>query len=167
MTPVLQRVSTDRPARAAVVQPEVEVASVTVCAAPPGVVVLAVRGEVDSCTSPLLRDRLLEHLRPTCRQLVVDLTEVSFFAAAGLTVLLTVWEAAMATGVRLFLVADTPVVLRPLMITELDDVFDVCPDIEHVRLRLGAVAEQIISGSLDDPGVLPVPRAEPGTPCLA
>ena len=167
MTPALHRVSTDRPPRAAVVQPEVEVPSVTVCAAPPGVVVLAVRGEVDSCTSPLLRDRLLEHLRPTCRQLVVDLTEVRFFAAAGLTVLVTVRQAATAAGIRLFLVADTPVVLRPLMITGLDDVFDVCPDLEHVQLRLGTVAEQIIGGSLDDPGVLPMPRAEPSTPCVA
>lgn len=159
MTPTLQRASTDRPARAAVAQPDVEVASVTVREAPSGVVVLAVRGEVDSCACPLLRDRLLEHLRPTCRQLVVDLTEVSFFAAAGLTVLIAVREAAMAAGVRLFLVADTPVVLRPLMITRLDDVFDVCPDIGHVRLRLGVVAEQILSGPLDDSGALPMPRA--------
>ncbi|MGW6929713.1 STAS domain-containing protein [Lentzea sp. NPDC054927] len=137
------------------------------CAAPPGVVVLAVRGEVDSCTSPLLRDRLLEHLRPTCRQLVVDLTEVSFFAAAGLTVLVTVGEAATAAGVRLFLVADTPVVLRPLMITGLDDVFDVHPNLEHVQRHFGAVAEQIISGSLGDRGVLPMPRAEPSPHCSA
>ncbi|SFQ95968.1 anti-anti-sigma factor [Lentzea waywayandensis] len=165
MTPVLLRVSTGPPPRAAVVQPDVEVA--TTCAALPGVVVLAVRGEVDSCTSPLLRDRLLDHVRPTCRQLVVDLTAVTFLAAAGLTVLVAVREAATAAGVRLFLVADTPAVLRPLMITGLDGVFDVCPDIEHVRLRLGAVAEQVLGGSRDDPGVLPMPRAEPSTPCLA
>lgn len=161
MTPILQRAPTDRPSPAAVVQPDAEVASVTACAAPPGVVVLAVRGEVDSCTSPLLRDRLLEHLRPTCRQLVVDLTEVRFFAAAGLTVLVAVREAAEAAGVGLSLVADTRVVLRPLMITALDGVFDVCPDIAHVQLRLGAVAQQVLSGPLDDPGVLPLPRAGP------
>ena len=148
MKPVLQRMPTDPPLRAA--EPDVEVASVTVSAAPPGVVVLVVRGEIDSCTSLLLRDRLLEHLRPTCRQLVVDLTAVTFLAAAGLTVLLTVREAATAAGVRLFLVADTPVVLRPLMITGLDDVFDVCPDVGHVRPRLGTV--------------LPEPRAGSGTP---
>jgi anti-anti-sigma factor len=132
----------------------------------PGVVVFAVHGEVDSYTSPQLRDRLLDHLRPTCRQLVVDLTEVSFFAAAGLTVLVIVREAATAAGVRLFLVADTPVVLRPLMITGLDDVFDIYPDIEHVQMHLGAVAGQIVGGSLDDHGALPMPRAEPSTPCL-
>jgi hypothetical protein len=40
-------------------------------------------------------------------------------------------------------------------------VFDVCPDIAHVQLRLGAVAEQVLSGPLDDPCVLPLPRAGP------
>lgn len=167
MTPILRRVSTHQLSRAAVVQPDAQVAGVTVCAAPPGVVVLAVRGEVDSCTSPLLCERLLEHLRPTCRQLVLDLTEVRFLAAAGLTVLVTVREAATATGVGLFLVADTSVVLRPLMITRLDEVFDVCPDIDHVLLRLRGGAEQVIGGSLDDPGVLPMPRAAPWTACPA
>lgn len=135
MTPLFQGVSTDRPARAPVVrpgiQPRAEVLTVTVCPAPPGAVVLAVRGEVDMSTSPLLRDRLHEHIRPTCLHLAVDLTEVSFFGAAGLTVLVTVREAAEAAGIRLCLVADTRAVLRPLTITGLADVFDVCPDIAH------------------------------------
>lgn len=166
MTPLLQRTRTDRPAHAAVqpdFQPDVEILTVTVCPAPAGAFVVAVRGEVDRSTTPLLRDRLLDLLRPTCPHLVVDLTDVSFFGAAGLTVLVTVREAAEAAGVRLCLVAGTRVVLRPLTITGLDELFDVCPDIAHARLRLGDVAVQSISGSLDD-GILPGPRAEPGTP---
>jgi len=132
-----------RPARAPAqpdLQPGAEVPTVVVCPAPPCAVVLAVCGEVDSCTSQLLRDRLLEHLRPTCRQLVVDLTEVSFFGAAGLTVLLAVREAAETAGIRMCLVARTHVVLRPLAITGLDDVFDVCADIAHAWTRMGDVA---------------------------
>jgi anti-anti-sigma factor len=153
MTPLLQRVPTDPPARAAAVQPDfqpgVEVPTVTVCPVLPGAVVLAVRGDVDSCTSPLLRDRLLEHLRPACPQLVVDLTEVGFFGAAGLTVLVTVRQAAEAAGIRLCLVAGRRAVLLPLTITGLDDVFDICPDIAHALLRLRDVAVQIMGGSLD------------------
>ena len=131
----------------------------TVCPARPDVVVLAVRGEVDSRTSPLLRDRLLQHLRPACPHLVVDLTEVSFFGAAGLTVLVTVRKAAEAAGVRLCLVAGTRVVLRPLAITGLDELFDVHPDLARALLSLGDVAVRIIDGSLDDNGILPGPRA--------
>ena len=160
MTPSLQRTPTNRPRRAAAVQPDFqpgeEILSVTVCPAPPGAFVVAVHGEVDRSTTPLLRDRLLELLRPTCPHLVVDLTDVSFFGAAGLTVLVTVREAAETAGVRLCLVAGTRVVLRPLAITGLDELFDVCPDVAHARLRPGDVA--------DADCILPGPRAGPGTP---
>ncbi|MDT7789669.1 MAG: anti-sigma factor antagonist [Pseudonocardiales bacterium] len=163
MTPLLQRVPADHPARAAAVrpdfQPDGEVLTVTVCPAPPDVVVLAVCGEVDSSTSPLLRDRLLEQLRPTCPQLAVDLTEVSFFGAAGITVLVAARRAAETAGIRMCLVARTRVVLLPLTITGLDSVFDVCPDLAHARLRMSEVAAQSIGGSLDDDGILPRPRA--------
>jgi anti-anti-sigma factor len=163
MTPLLQRVPTDRRAHAPAARPDfqsaVDVLTVTVGPASPHAVVLAVCGEVDSSTSPLLHDRLLEQLRPTCPQLVVDLTEVSFFGAAGITVLVAVKEAAETAGIRMCLVACTRVVLRPLTITGLDSVFDVCPDIVHARLRMSEVAVQIIGGSLDDDGILPQPRA--------
>jgi anti-anti-sigma factor len=121
-------------------------------------------GEVDSSTSPLLRDRLLEHLRPACARLVVDLTEVTFFGAAGLGVLVAARAAAETAGIRTCLVARTRVVLRPLTITGLDSVFDVCPDVAHARLLMGDVAVQIIGGSLDDDGVLPRPRAKHRAP---
>jgi anti-anti-sigma factor len=55
-----------------------------------GAAVIAARGEVDWCTSPLLRGALLAQLRPTGPQLVIDFTDVRFFGAAGLTVLVTV-----------------------------------------------------------------------------
>lgn len=171
MTALLQRVSANRGARAAAVQPpfqpDMEITTITVRPAPPGTVVLAVRGEVDLCTSPLLRDRLLEHLRPACPRLVVDLTEVSFFGAAGLTVLVTVRKAAEAAGIRMCLVARTRAVLQPLTLTGLADVFDIFPDITHAQLSLGYVAGQIIDASLDDDHILPGPRAGSGAPAPA
>lgn len=164
MTPSLQHMPADRPTRAAAVQPDFqpaeEILTVTECPAPPGAFVVAVHGEVDRSTSPLLCDRLLQHLRPARPRLVVDLTDVSFLGAAGLTVLVTVREAAETAGVRMSLVAGTRVVLRPLAITGLDELFDVCPDIAHARLRLGDVGAQ----TLDEDCVLPGPRAGPGPP---
>ncbi|TCO45927.1 STAS domain-containing protein [Actinocrispum wychmicini] len=110
----------------------------TVTAQPilPGVVVVAVCGEVDLCTSPLLRDVLLAQLRPTCARLVIDLADVGFLGVAGLTVLVTVRQAALAAGIRLCVVALSRSVLRPLTITGLDRVFDIHADLAHA-VRLG------------------------------
>lgn len=171
MTALAQRASADRPAPAVAVQPDfragVEIPVVTARPATPGAVVLAVRGEVDSCTSSLLRDLFLENLRPGCPQLVADLTEVSFFGAAGLTALIAARNAAEAAGIKLRLVADTRVVLRPLTITGLDDLFDICPDIANARMNLGDIAVEIIDGSLDNADLQTEPRAGPDAPCQA
>ena len=118
-------------------RPDAELLTVTARPIVSGAVVLVVRGEVDLVTGPPLKIRLLEHVRPTGPPLVIDLSDVIFLGAAGLTVLVTVREAAMAAGVVLCLVGRTRPVLLPLHITGLDGVFDICPDIAHALLRLG------------------------------
>jgi anti-sigma B factor antagonist len=65
------------------------------------------------------------------------LTDVGFFGAAGLTVLVTVRQAAMATGVSLPVVAQTRPVLLPLRITGLNLVFDIHPNLAHAVPGLG------------------------------
>lgn len=149
MTAVLPPASTDRPSPAAPSaamlvgialpdrRPGKELLTVTAHPVAPGAVMIAVRGEVDLCTSPLLRDALLDHLRRPCPPLVVDLTDVTFFGAAGLTVLTTARNAAMAAGNRLCLVANGRPVLRPLTLTGLDRVFDIHPDLPQALLCLG------------------------------
>lgn len=135
MTAVLQpsRVTAVLPS----LRPDVELLTVTARSIVSGAVVLAVRGEVDLITGPPLKTRLLAHVRQTGPPLVIDLTDVSLLGAAGLTVLVTVREAAMAAGVALCLVGRTRPVLLPLHVTGLDGVFDICPDIAHALLRLG------------------------------
>ncbi len=115
-------------------RPGTEPLSVAARRAPPAAMVLTVRGSVDLATSPLLTARLLELLRDTHQNVVVDLTGVEFFGATGLTVLLTAKEAAAAAGVRLSLVAHTRVVLLPIMITGLDSEFDLRPDLTSALL---------------------------------
>jgi anti-sigma B factor antagonist len=88
-------------------------------------------------TSTQLSDQLFPHVRDTNPHVIVDLTEVSFFAAAGLTVLVSTRKAAVAAGVTLCLVASTRPVLLPLRATGLDGMFDISPDLTHALLRAG------------------------------
>lgn len=142
---VLPPASTDRPPAAvppaaAVLtgrRPGRELLTVTAHPVPPDAVMIAVRGEVDLCTSPTLRDALLAHLRHPASALVIDLTDVGFLGAAGLTVLINARDAAMVAGIRLCVVADSRTVLRPLTITGLDRLFDIHPDLPQALLCLG------------------------------
>lgn len=97
--------------------------------------VCAVSGEVDLSTAPRLRERLLAQIHLAGPNLVVDLGEVRFFGAAGLSVLAEVRTAADAAGVGLCLVARTRPVLLPLTVTGLDVVFDVYPYVDGVPVR--------------------------------
>ena len=141
MTAVLPHLLTDQPAPAATAQPDPHFArqllTITTHPAPPAATVLTVRGEVDALTSTQLMDQLLPHVRDTVPHVIVDLTDVGFFTAAGLTVLVNARQAAVATGVTLCLVASTRPVLLPLRITGLDGMFEISPDITHALLRAG------------------------------
>jgi anti-sigma B factor antagonist len=141
VTAVLPPVSTDAPSPVAAAQPGLRSArqllTVTAHPAPPAAVVFTVCGEVDMFTSTQLTDQLLPHVREAVPYVIVDLTGVGFFAAAGLTVLVNARQAAVAVGSTLCLVASTRPVLLPLRITGLDGMFDISPDITHALLRAG------------------------------
>ncbi len=107
---------------------DLELLTVTARTTRSGAVLVAVRGDVDMTTCALLCDRLVEQLRST-HHLVVDLGEVKVLCAAGLTALVVVREMALLTGTGLCVVANTRQVLRPLMITGLDHVFDLHTDV--------------------------------------
>jgi anti-sigma B factor antagonist len=96
-----------------------------------GLLVITVCGEVDMFTAPLLQARLHEQIRRSGPDLIVDLTAVGFLAAAGLTVLATAHNAAIAAGVAFRVVASTRPVLRPLQVTELAGVLACYPDLDR------------------------------------
>lgn len=104
---------------------------------PTGAIVAAVHGEVDATTSPLVRDRLLADVYAT-HHLVVDLGGVSFFGAAGLTVLVVVREAALRASRKLCVVARTRPVRMPMMITGLDGELDL-----HTELACALVCPRL------------------------
>lgn len=140
MTATIRIHPVDRRHQAATLVPDPRPsADLTVTAHPEssGVVVIRVLGEVDLATSPLLLTGLLARLQGPTRQMVVDLTAVGFFGAAGLTVLATVRRAALAVGTGLCLVARTRPVLLPLTITGMDTLYDIYPDLLHALLHVG------------------------------
>ncbi len=94
---------------------------------------ITVCGEVDMFTAPLLRARLHEQVCRSGPDLIVDLTEVGFLAAAGLNVLATAHNAALAAGLAFRVVAGTRPVLRPLQLTKLDGVLACYPDLDSAR----------------------------------
>lgn len=95
-----------------------------------GVSVVTVGGEIDLATVDLLRDSLSPFLAdPATTLLVCDLSEVKFLACSGLSVLLDAQTTLSARGARLSVVATSPAVLRPVMVTGLRDMMRVQPNL--------------------------------------
>ena len=145
MAAVLPPLSIDHPVPTATTRsdphPAEQFLTITTHPAPPDATVLTVRGEVDALTSPHLSDQLLPHVRGTVAHVIVDLTGVTFFSAAGLAALANAGQAAEAAGATLRLVASTRPVLLPLTITGLNGMFDISPDITSALLRVGSGPE--------------------------
>ncbi|PXY24912.1 anti-anti-sigma factor [Prauserella sp. PE36] len=101
-----------------------------------GLVVTHVAGEVDIIAVPALRDCVDEQLG-VARSLVLDLTETSFFGAAGLSLLVRLSTAAGRRALPWALTGRQPV-LRPLSVTGLDRSLPVYPDLGEA---IAAVSE--------------------------
>ncbi len=92
--------------------------------------VLAVSGEIDMVTAPQLQNELSRALEKEPATLVVDLTEVGFFASAGLSALVAAYQQAREhTAVRV--VAATSATTRPLQVTALDRKIPVYASLEQ------------------------------------
>ncbi|GGL02197.1 STAS domain-containing protein [Planomonospora parontospora] len=87
---------------------------------PPVPTVVRLSGEIDILTGRAIRERLLDALRHSAGPLVLDLSEVSFCDASGLSVLVGVQRRARELGVALILTAPRPHMSRILRITGLD-----------------------------------------------
>jgi anti-sigma B factor antagonist len=81
--------------------------------------VVAVAGEVDSSSAPVLRKELDAVLDLGAAEVVVDLCRVDFLDSAGLAVLAGAHRRAGLDGVRLRVLASGRPVTRPMQITGL------------------------------------------------
>jgi anti-sigma B factor antagonist len=98
--------------------------------AAPDVAVLRLTGDLDLLTAGVLHDRLWPHLDRANSAIVLDFTQVGFLGSAGLSELVAANDTATRGGVRLFLVASSRTVLRPLEITGLRPLFQVFDSVE-------------------------------------
>jgi anti-sigma B factor antagonist len=90
-----------------------------------GTAVVAVAGEIDVYTSPVLQEQLVQVLRDGSSSIVLDLSEVTFLDSTGLGVLITGLKRCRSAEGDLVLVTAQPNVLKVLEITGLNDVFKV------------------------------------------
>jgi anti-anti-sigma factor len=101
-----------------------------------GVTVVEVHDVVDMLTAPLLGTAIGTALAAAPRALVVDLSEVTFLASAGMTVLVKAKEQIGESG-GFAVVADGPATSRPLKLVGLDDALGVHPTLAAALLSLG------------------------------
>jgi anti-anti-sigma factor len=95
------------------------------------IAVLHVSGEVDMASETMLRRRVDEAVATDPAGLVFVLTEVTFFASAGLHVLVDVQHDMMVRGVGMRVVADSRIVLRPMQITGVDQLVTVVSSVDQ------------------------------------
>ncbi|HEY0501040.1 MAG TPA: STAS domain-containing protein [Kutzneria sp.] len=95
------------------------------------VTLVHVKGEVDMASEGLLRRHLDEAMADAPTALVLDLTGVTFFASAGLHVLVDLQHDATTRGLALRVVADTRIVLRPMEITGVDQLVTVVASVDQ------------------------------------
>jgi anti-sigma B factor antagonist len=101
--------------------------------------VLRVAGELDLLTVPDLQTRLTDVVDATTGAVVADLTAVQFLGSSGLRLLLGLRSELAEQGRALRLVVGgSRAVTRPLLITGLDRLLDLHPDLDAA---LAAVAE--------------------------
>lgn len=75
-------------------------------------------GEIDLCTAPALRAALADADRRQVRNVLVDLSQVSFLALIGVQVLSAAVERSNVANRRLVVAAPTPAVQRVLSLTD-------------------------------------------------
>jgi anti-anti-sigma factor len=101
--------------------------------------IVRARGEVDLLTGPELERCLEIALDRQPSAIIVDLTDVDFLAAFGMSILLRTEERRPRTTLFV-VVADGPATSRPLTILGLAEVLTICPTLQSAldNLHLGA-----------------------------
>jgi anti-sigma B factor antagonist len=120
--------------------PSSDLVSIRVQNSGPTVLVTAT-GEIDSTSSPVLRQRLDAVLDGGVRELCVDLRGVTFLDSAGLCVLAAAHRRSVGQGVRMRVLASSRAVIRPLEITGLWQLLDA----ERVEAGAG-IHEEVAAG---------------------
>jgi anti-anti-sigma factor len=101
--------------------------------------VLSVQGELDLATADSLYRRGRAAIGCRAQLLLLDLTDLSFCDACGLSALVRIANEAEAAGCRYGLIAPHPLVVKMLRITGLNARLPVFATMEEARQRLMAL----------------------------
>lgn len=99
-------------------------------------VVLAAAGIVDMAAAPALAERIGVILRRRPPVLIVDFTDVSFLATAGMSVLMEANRKSEELSISFRLIADGPVTVRPMQLLGIDDFFAIYPTVDAALRNL-------------------------------
>jgi anti-anti-sigma factor len=91
--------------------------------------VLSVGGEIDLATAPALEEAIAGVLAEDPTALIIDLSEVTFLASAGLQLLVATHER-IRESADFAVVAEGPATSRPIQLTHLDSVFALYSDLD-------------------------------------
>lgn len=92
--------------------------------------VVSLTGEIDMMSSPPVTSRITALLDRKPPALVIDLRDVRFFGSEGIRTLVETQNAADELGIRLGVVSDSKVVLRPLEMTAVDQLLLIFGSVE-------------------------------------
>jgi anti-sigma B factor antagonist len=101
-----------------------------------GVAVVSVGGEIDLSTAPAFEAAITGALDDDPPVLVIELSEVSFMASAGLRILAATHEKASKSA-RVAIVANSPATNRPMELTGLDKVMSMYPTLDDALSAVG------------------------------
>jgi anti-anti-sigma factor len=87
-----------------------------------GVAVLSVAGEIDVATAPSFEKAIDDVLADDPPAVIIDLSEVTFLASAGLQLLVATHER-IGESAAFAVVAEGPATSRPIQLTNLDKIF--------------------------------------------
>jgi anti-sigma B factor antagonist len=102
----------------------------------PGVVVLALTGELDVASAPLLRSHIRFALARQPALLILDLAGLRFCDAAGLSVFAMARNATARDGASLAFAAVPRQVTRLLKMTGMNQILDVYPSVAAASTRM-------------------------------
>ncbi|WP_307797222.1 STAS domain-containing protein [Williamsia soli] len=92
--------------------------------------ILTVQGSIDVLTAPQLSDAVSSALSGEPSGLIIDLTSTEFLASAGMSALVTAYEA-IAPGGLFGVVADGPSTSRPIQLVGLDQTLTLYPTLDQ------------------------------------
>ena len=120
-------------------------------AAPDGIVVLELTGELDAAAASVLRQRFEEALARRPQAVVADMAEVTFADSSALRELLRAVASMRAAGTRFIPAALPAVVERLLDLTRARELLDVAPSVEAALTLLDGRALNGRDGSRRTP----------------